>query len=75
MTNIATSIKDKKTLVQKTAFLLSLKSSLRESRILKDIAHLSINKEQVYNALMAQFIKKTEGLDKVNHRLLHMIWK
>ena len=73
--NIATSMKDKETLVRKTAFPPPPKSSLREPRIPAGTAHLSITKEQVYYALMAQSTKKAPGPDKINFGILRMIWK
>ena len=73
MGNIATSMKDKKTLVRKTAFPPSPKSSLREPRIPAGTAHLNITKEQVYSALMAQSTKKAPGPDKINFGILRII--
>lgn len=72
--NIATSMKDKKTLIRKTAFPPPPKSSTREPRIPAGTAHLSITKDQVYNALIAQFTKKAPGPDKINFGILHIIW-
>ena len=75
MGNIATSMKDKETLVRKTAFPPPPKSSLREPRIPASTAHLSITKEQVYYALMAQSTKKAPSPNKINFGILLMIWK
>lgn len=57
------SMKDKEILVRKTAFPSTPKSSLREPRIPAGTAHLSITKEQVYSALMAQSTRKAPGSD------------
>ena len=75
MENIATSMKDKKTLVRKAAFPSPPKNSLRKPRIPASTAYLRITKEQVYNALMAQSTKKAPGPDKINFEILRMIWK
>ncbi len=68
--NVATSIKDKETLVRKTAFPPPPKSSLKEPRIPAGTVHLSINRDHVYNALMAQSTKKAPGPDKINFGIL-----
>ena len=66
-------MKDKEAMVQKTAFFLPPKNILKEPRIPIDIAHLTITKKQVYNALIAQFTLKTSGPNKINFGILHMI--
>ena len=43
--NIAISMEDKKAMVQKTAFLLSQKNTLKEPKIPIGIAYLTITKE------------------------------
>lgn len=68
-------MKDKKTLVQRAVFSPSPKNSLRESRIPASKAYLSIIKEKVYNALIAQSIKKTPGPDRINFGIFCIIWK
>ena len=40
-------------MIQKTAFFLLSKSTLREPKIIVGIAHLAMTKKQVYNALIA----------------------
>ena len=52
--NVAISMKDKEAMIQKTAFFPPPKSTLREPRIPTDIAHLTIIKKQIYNAVIAQ---------------------
>ena len=74
MGNVAIFIKDKEAMVQKIAFLSTLKNTLKEPRILADIAHLVITKKQIYNALITQSTQKALGLDKTNFGILHMIW-
>ena len=66
-------MKDKKAIIQKTAFLLPPKSTLREPKILVGIAHLAITKEQVYNALIIQPTQKIPGPDKINFEILYII--
>ena len=68
-------MKNKEILVWKTAFPPLSKSSLKEPKIPARMVYLSITKEQVYNALIAQSIKKASGPDKINFRILGMIWK
>lgn len=72
--NVAMSMKDKETLVRKTAFPPPPKSSRREPRIPASTAHLSITRNHVYNTLMAQSTKKAPGPDKINFGILRMIW-
>lgn len=50
--NITTSMKDKKTLIERAAFPLFLKNSLKKPKTLANIAYLSIIKKNVYNALV-----------------------
>lgn len=69
-------VKDSKgvKLIRKTVFPPPPKSSLREPRILAGMTHLSITRDHVYNALMAQSTQKALGLDKINFGILRMIW-
>ena len=74
MGNIAITMKDKKVMVQRTAFPPPPKSLLREPRISNGIAHTTITKELVYNALIAQSTQKAPGPDKINFGILRIIW-
>lgn len=70
---IITSMKNKETLVQRAVFSPSLKNSLRESRIPANIAYLSITREKIYNALVAQSNKKALGLNRINFKIFYII--
>lgn len=61
-------------MVQRTAFFPLPQSTLKETRIFVSIAHLAIIKKQVYNIFIAQSIQKISGSDKINFRILFMIW-
>lgn len=67
-------MKDKKTLIRRGAFPSTPKSSLREPRILAGLTHLIITKKKIYNPHMTQSTKKAPGLDKINFRILCIIW-
>lgn len=75
MGNITLFIKDKKTLIQKIAFPLLLKSGLKKLKIPANTSHLTITKEKVYNAFMAQSSKKTLSLNKINFENFYIIRK
>lgn len=72
--NVAISMKDKEAMIRKTVFPPPPKGTLREPRIPAGTAHLSITKERVYSALVAQSIQKAPGPDKINFGILRMIW-
>lgn len=66
-------MKDKEAMIQKTAFSLTSKSTLKEPKIFTWTAHLSIILKQVYCTLFAFSTQKAPGLDKMNCRILFMI--
>lgn len=72
--NIAISMKDKKVMVQRTAFPPPPQSTLREPRISAGTAHTIITKELVQKALIAQSTQKATGPDKIKFGILRLIW-
>lgn len=71
---IAISMKDKEVMVRRTAFPSPPQSTLREPRIPAGTAHTIITKKLVQKALIAQSTQKRPGPDKMNFRILRLIW-
>lgn len=71
--NITILIKDKKIIVQKTAFLPLLQNTLMDPKIPACIAYTIITKELVLKVFITQSIQKISGLNKINFRILKLI--
>lgn len=72
--NVATSMKAKEALVYRSAFPKPPISLEAEPLISSGIAHKRITEEKVYLALVIQAIAKAPGPNKINFRILRMIW-
>ena len=72
--NIATSMKAKEALVYQSAFPKPPISLETEPLISSGIAHKGITEEKIYLALVTQAIAKAPGPNKINFRILRMIW-
>ena len=73
--NTATSMKAKEALVCKTTFPSPPISPAKNLDIAPGRAHISVTKEQVHYSLMAQSAIKAPGPDKINFKILRMMWE
>lgn len=72
---ITTSMKAKEALVHKSAFSSPPKSDHNELVVMSEVTHQTIIKEIIYKVLMTQSTLKAPKLDKINSRILCMVWK
>ncbi len=72
---IATSMKEKEKLVCKAAFPSPPKSDHSEPIVTPGVAHQKVTKNVIYTALMTQSMSKAPGPDKINFRILCMVWE
>lgn len=66
-------MKDKKTLLWKNDFLLSLKSDLRQPRIPIGIEYQKITQDQSNYTLITESTKKIPGFNKINFGILYIV--
>ena len=72
--NIAVSIKAKKALVWKSAFLKSSPNFFKTPAIPLGLAHAKIIEKTVGQILLTQVSTKAPGPNKINFQVLQMIW-
>lgn len=72
--NIATSMKAKEALVRRSAFPKPPIGLEPEPFVLPGVAHRGVTEEKIFHALMSQSATKAPGPDKINFRILRMIW-
>ena len=72
--HIATSMKAKEALVCKSAFPSPPKCGYSEPVIIPGVAHQTVTKDIIYEALMTQSTSKALGPDKINFQILCMVW-
>lgn len=72
--HIAVSMKVKEALVYKSAFFKSLTNLAKPSGLFSGIAHINVTGKAVSQTLMIQIAIKAPKLDKINFRILQMIW-
>lgn len=65
----------KEALVRKSAFPSPPTSLHSEPNVMSGVAHRMVTKDVIHKALMTQSISKAPGLDKINFRILRMIWE
>ena len=69
------SMKEKEKLVCKTAFPSPPKSNHDEPVVTPGVAHQTVTKEVIYKALKTQSTSKAPEPDKINFRILRMVWE
>lgn len=72
--NVATSMKAKEALVCRSAFPKPPISLGPEPLVLPRVAHIGVTEVKIAHALMSQSATKAPGPDKINFRILRMIW-
>ena len=70
----ATSMTAKEALVRKSAFPKPPQNLKDEPVVVSGIAHMEVTQSIVAHALMSQSASKAPGPDKINFRILRMIW-
>lgn len=68
-------MKAKEALVCRSAFLKPPIGLEPESSVLPGVAHRGVTEEKIFQALMSQSATKAPGTDKINFRILRMIWE
>lgn len=73
--HITTSMKAKEKLIQESTFPPPPRSSYVEPSVWPGIAHQKATKEVIFHAFISQSTSKALGPDKINFRILNMIWE
>lgn len=72
--NVATSIKAKKAFICRSIFPKPPISLRLEPLVLPGIAYIGVTKVKIAHVLISQSAIKAPWPDKINFRILHMIW-